>query len=35
MQGGLSILSSPIYREENYYADKLANHGHGSANVFW
>lgn len=34
-QGGISILSLHIFREGNCCAEKLANHGHEIANVFW
>lgn len=33
--GGISILSSHIFREGNCCTDKLANHGHGLVDVLW
>jgi len=35
MQCRLSVHSSPIICEGNCCAEKLANHGPGSANVLW
>jgi len=33
--GGISVLSSLIFHEENCCADKLANYGHDLTDVIW